>query len=89
MVNRNLIFATWSWVVISVLLEIEAAYNLSAVMWYVRGAVEGLLAFTAVIPLMLVYMGLWHEHLSLKMFVVVSLFFCADLVLIWSASVVH
>jgi hypothetical protein len=87
--EKNLIFATWSWLIISVLIEVVAAYNLSAWAWYMRGAVEGLVALAAVIPLMLIYMGLWKEHLSLKMFVVVSLFFCFDLLLIWSASLVH
>jgi len=38
---------------------------------------------------MLFYMGLQDEHRSIKMFVIVSLFFCMDLLLIWSASSVH
>ena len=84
-----MIFVTWSWLVVSVLLEVVAAYYLSIWVWYMRGAVEGMLALSAVVPLMLVYMGLWKEHISLKMFVVVALFFCCDLMLIWSASLVH
>jgi hypothetical protein len=87
--EKNLILATWSWLVISILLEVVAAQYLSARVSYLRGAVESLLALSAVVPLMLVYMGLRKEHISLKMFVVVALFFCADLLFIWSASVVH
>jgi hypothetical protein len=34
-------------------------------------------------------MDLWKEHISVKMFVLSALFFCADLILIWSASSVH
>jgi len=88
-VNKNLIFATWSWLVISVLLEVAVAYSLADAYWAVRGGLEGLIALLAAIPMMLVYMGLWEEHITMKMFVVCSLFFCADLILIWSASIVH
>ena len=87
--QRNTIIATWSWIVITVLLEVAAIPLLSSVQWEVRGGVESVVALSAVVPLILFYMGLWDEHISLKMFVVVALFFCADLILIWSASSVH
>jgi len=75
--------------VITVLLEVAAIPLLSSVQWEVRGGVESAVALSAVVPLIFFYMGLWNEHISLKMFVVVALFFCADLLLIWSASSVH
>jgi hypothetical protein len=87
--QKNLIIATWSWLVITVLLEVEAEPYLASARWELRGGVESLIALSAVVPLILFYMGLWDEHRSLKMFVVVSLFFCLDLLLIWSASSVH
>jgi len=87
--QKNLIIATWSWIVITILIEVAAVPYLSTAQWAVRGTVESLVALSAVIPMILFYMGLWEEHRSLKMFVVVSLFFCADLLLIWSASSVH
>jgi hypothetical protein len=87
--QRNIILATWSWLVISLLVEVAAVPYLSSAVWQVRGAVESLIALSAVIPLMLFYMGLQDEHRSIKMFVIVSLFFCMDLILIWSASSVH
>jgi hypothetical protein len=87
--NKNQIIATWSWLVLTVLIEVAASPYLSSAAWEARGAVESIIAISAVIPLMLFYMGLWEEHLSVKMFVLVSLFFCIDLVLIWSASSVH
>jgi hypothetical protein len=87
--NRNQIIATWSWLVITVLIEVAAVPYLSSAAWELRGGIESLIALSAVIPLMLFYMGLWEEHLSVKMFVIVALFFCADLLLIWSASSVH
>jgi hypothetical protein len=87
--NRNTIIATWSWLVVTVLIEVAAVPYLSSAVWTVRGAVESIVALSAVIPLILLYMGLWEEHRSVKMFVLVSLFFCADLILIWSASSVH
>jgi len=75
--------------VITVLLEVAAIPLLSSAQWELRGGVEGVVALSAVVPLILFYMGLWDEHISLKMFVIVALFFCADLILIWSASSVH
>jgi hypothetical protein len=87
--NKNLILIVWSWLIISVLLEVVVGYDISSWVWNLRGAVEGLIALSAAVPLILVYMGLWTEHLSLKMFVTVSLFFCFDLLLIWSASLAH
>ena len=71
------------------LLEVAAIPLLSNAAWELRGTVETLVALSAVIPLMLFYMNLWKEHAGLKMFVLVALFFCADLILIWSASSVH
>lgn len=73
----------------TVLLEVATIPVLSSVQWEVRGAVETVVALSAVVPLVLIYMGLGKEHLSLKMFVLAALFFCADLLLIWSASSVH
>ena len=73
----------------TVLLEVATIPVLSSAQWELRGAVETVVALSAVVPLMLIYMGLWREHLGLKMFVLSALFFCADLILIWSASSVH
>lgn len=87
--ERTTIIATWSWMVVTVLLEVATIPVLSSVQWEVRGAVETVVALSAVVPLVLIYMGLGKEHLSLKMFVLAALFFCADLLLIWSASSVH
>jgi hypothetical protein len=75
--------------VVTVLLEVATIPVLSSVQWELRGAVETVVALSAVVPLVLIYMGLGKEHLSLKMFVLSALFFCADLLLIWSASSVH
>ena len=87
--ERTTIIATWSWMVITVLLEVAAIPLLSSIQWEVRGGIETVIALSAVIPLMLFYMELGKEHLGLKMFVLSALFFCADLILIWSASSVH
>jgi hypothetical protein len=75
--------------VITVLLEVAAIPYLSSLQWEVRGSVETLVGLSAVVPLILFYMGLWNEHISVKMFVICALFFCMDLILIWSASSVH
>jgi hypothetical protein len=87
--NKNQLIAVWSWLVLTIIIEVVASNYLSSIIWTVRGGIESLIALSAVIPLMLFYMGLWDEHMSVKMFVLAALFFCADLILIWSASSVH
>jgi hypothetical protein len=87
--NKNQLVVVWSWLVLSILIEAVSATYLSSAYWTIRGGIETLVALSAVIPLVLFYMGLWHDHISLKMFVICALFFCADLILIWSASSVH
>jgi hypothetical protein len=87
--NKNQLIAVWSWLVLTIIIEVVASGYLSSIVWTIRGGIESLIALSAVIPLMLFYMGLWDEHISVKMFVACSLFFCADLILIWSASSVH
>jgi hypothetical protein len=87
--NKNLILIVWSWTIVSILLQVVVAYDLSAVVWTVRGGVDFLIALTAVVPLTLAYLGFWDEHRGVKMFIIVSLFFSIDLLLIWAASIVH
>jgi hypothetical protein len=74
---------------VTVLIEVAAIPYLSSMVWTVRGSIETIIALSAVIPLILFYMGLSEEHLSVKMLVVCAIFFCLDLILIWSASSVH
>jgi hypothetical protein len=87
--KRDFLIAIWSWLVISTLLEVVVAYVFSGSAWFIRGSLEAVLGLSAAVPLILFYMGLIGEHASVKMFVMVALFFSLDLILIWTASLVH
>jgi hypothetical protein len=87
--NRNTFLGIWSWLVVATVLEVIVAYSLSSSLWYIRGGIEIVIALSAAVPLTLYYMGVLREHIGLKMFLLVALFFSIDLVLIWTASLVH
>lgn len=74
---------------VATVLEVFIAYNLSSAAWYLRSGLEIVVGLSAAVPLAFYYMGLLKEHAGLKMFVLVALFFSIDLVLIWTASLVH
>ena len=87
--NRNSIVATWSWLMLATLLEVSATYYLGGASWQVRNLVISAVAVTAIVPMALTYLGLLGEHLSIKLLILAGVFFSMDLVLIWTASLVH
>ena len=87
--KRDILLAVWSWLIASIVLEAGVATYFSKVAWTLRGGLESLIALSAAVPIIMVYMGLWEEHISIKAFAVLALFFCSDLILIWSASLAH
>jgi hypothetical protein len=87
--QKNVLLGVWSWLVVATVLEVFVAYSLNSAAWYLRGGLEIIVALSAAVPLAFYYMGLLKEHVGLKMFVLVALFFSIDLVLIWTASLVH
>jgi len=74
---------------LATVLEVVATYYLSSSSWFLRDGLIGLIMITAVVPMALFYLDLLGEHLSVKMLVLVGVFFSSDLILIWTASLVH
>ena len=87
--NRNTIIATWSWLMLATLIEVTATYYLSSAAWQIRDGIIAAIAITAVVPMALTYLDLLGEHMSIKVLIVLGVFFSLDLVLIWTASLVH
>lgn len=87
--NKNLTFAIWSWLMVSVLLEVSVTYYLASASWVLRDGLIGVIAITAVVPMALSYLDLLQEHLTVKALMIIGVFFSLDLVLIWTASLVH
>jgi hypothetical protein len=88
-VNRGTIVATWSWMMLATILEVAAGYYLTGASWIARDGSIAVIMLTAIIPVSMVNLGLLEEHVSVRVFILAGLFFAADLILIWTASLVH
>jgi hypothetical protein len=81
--------ATWSWLMLATILEVSASYYLSSAAWQVKDGIIAAIALTAIVPMALSYLDLIGEHVSIKIMIVLGVFFSMDLILIWTASLVH
>jgi hypothetical protein len=81
--------ATWSWLMLATILEVSASYYLSSAAWQVKDGIIAAIALTAIVPMALSYLDLIGEHISIKIMIVLGVFFSMDLILIWTASLVH
>lgn len=87
--NRSMTLATWSWLMLATILEVSASYYLSSAAWQVKDGIIAAIALTAIVPMALSYLDLIGEHISIKIMMVLGVFFSMDLILIWTASLVH
>ena len=87
--NRSMTLATWSWLMLATILEVSASYYLSSAAWQVKDGIIAAIALTAIVPMALSYLDLIGEHISVKIMIVLGVFFSMDLILIWTASLVH
>jgi hypothetical protein len=87
--NKNFTFAIWSWLMVSVLLEVSISYYLASAPWVLRDGLIGIVAISAVVPMALSYLDLLGEHIAVKGLMLIGVFFSLDLILIWTASLVH
>ena len=87
--NRNMTIATWSWLMLATILEVSASYYLSSAAWELRDGIIIAISLTAIVPMALSYLDLIGEHMSIKLLMLVGVFFAADLILIWTAELVH
>jgi hypothetical protein len=74
---------------LATLLEVSASYYLSSAGWQVRDGIIAIIALSAIVPMALSYLDLIGEHVSIKIMIVLGVFFSMDLILIWTASLVH
>jgi len=81
--------ATWSWLMLATLLEVAASYYLSSTGWILRDGIITAIALTAIVPMALSYLDLMGEHVSIKIMMALGVFFSMDLILIWTAELVH
>jgi hypothetical protein len=81
--------ATWSWLMLAVILEVSASYYLDSAAWQIKDVIIAAITLTAIVPLALSYLDLIGEHVSIKIMIVLGVFFSMDLMLIWTAELVH
>ena len=81
--------ATWSWLMLATILEVGASYYLANAAWAIRDGIIAAIMITAIVPLSLTFLDLIGEHVSIKLMIILGVFFSMDLMLIWTAELVH
>jgi len=79
----------WVYIVLATILEVVASYLIPASSWVFRDTVISVIAITMAAAVVLFYMELRYQPRWESLFLLTTLFFVADLIFIWTASLVH
>ena len=79
----------WVYIVLATILEVVASYLIPASSWIFRDTVISVIAITMAAAVVLFYMELRYQPRWESLFLLTTLFFVADLIFIWTASLVH
>jgi hypothetical protein len=74
---------------LATILEVGASYYLANAAWAIRDGIIAAIMITAIVPLSLTFLDLIGEHVSIKLMIILGVFFSMDLMLIWTAELVH
>ena len=80
--------AVWVYILLATVLEVIVSYVFPA-SWALRDTAISLIAISVAAAVVLFYMELKYQPRWESLFLVVTLFFVGDLLLIWTASLVH
>jgi di/tricarboxylate transporter len=78
----------WVYILLATVLEVMLSYMFPAG-WALRDTAIGLIAVSVAAAIVLFYMELKYQPRWESLFLVVTLFFVGDLILIWTASLAH
>lgn len=78
----------WVYILLATVLEVIISYVFPA-SWALRDTAIGLVAISVAAAIVLFYMELKYQPRWESLFLVVTLFFVGDLLLIWTASLAH
>lgn len=81
--------AVWVYISLATVLEVIASYFIPVSRWVLRDTVIGIVALTSAAAIVLFYMELKYHPKWESIFLLTTLFFVADLLFIWTASLVH
>jgi hypothetical protein len=83
------VIAVWVFIVLATLLEVVASYLIPASSWALRDTVVSVIAISMAAAVVMFYMELKYQPRWESLFLLTTLFFVADLIFIWTASLVH
>jgi hypothetical protein len=93
MEERDMRMATmiivWVYILLVTVLEVAASYIIPASGWILRDTIIGVIALTAAAAVVMFYMELKYQPRWESLILGTTIFFVADLILIWTASLVH
>jgi len=78
----------WVYILLATVLEVVISYVFPA-SWALRDTSISVIALSVAAAIVLFYMELKYQPRWESLFLVVTLFFVGDLILIWTASLVH
>jgi heme/copper-type cytochrome/quinol oxidase subunit 4 len=81
--------AVWVYIVLATILEVVASYLIPASSWVFRDTVISVIAISMAAAVVLFYMELKYQPRWESLILLTTLFFVADLIFIWTASLVH
>ena len=79
----------WVYILLATILEVAAFYIIPASSWALRDTVIGVIALSMAAAVVMFYMELRYKPRWESLFLLTTLFFVADLIFIWTASLVH
>jgi Mlc titration factor MtfA (ptsG expression regulator) len=83
------VIAVWVYILLATVLEVIASYLIPLSSWVLRDTVIVTIALTTAAAVVLFYMELKYHPRWESVFLLTTLFFVADLMFIWTASLVH
>jgi flagellar biosynthesis component FlhA len=79
----------WVYIILVTLLEVVASYVVPMSSWVLRDTIISVLAVSAAAVVVVFYMELRYHYRWESLILVTTLFYVADLLMIWTASLVH
>ena len=79
----------WVYIVLATILEVVASYLIPLSSWVLRDTVIVIIAISTAAAVVMFYMELKYRPRWESVFLLTTLFFVADLLFIWTASLVH
>jgi hypothetical protein len=83
------VIAVWVYILLATILEVIASYLIPLSNWVLRDTVVGVIAITTAAAVVMFYMELKYHPRWESVFLLTTLFFVADLMFIWTVSLVH